>query len=172
MQGVTLAQAEEYAHRSEVLLRDAMKEAGEVLRDAVKVIPPEEEGAGSTAYAGAVWDGSDMWMLPPEPTTESATVAGKRSSDSPARDLGDTQRAVATRAEALLKRLKHDPSIIRHDPESEPSLKEQYTKWLEAFVDVNEGGITGEVWTSKINEALEEPVDGPGLRNMQVQLGA
>lgn len=171
VQGVTLAQAEEYAHKSESLLREAMKEAGEVFRDAVKVIPPEEEMTHNATTTTAVWDGSDMWMLPSE-STESIIASEKRNSDSTTRDAGETYRAVATRAEALLKRLKHDPSILRHDPESEPNLKEQYMKWLESYVDVNEGGITGEVWTTKINEALEDPVDGNALQTVQVQLGA
>jgi hypothetical protein len=42
VQNATITQAGEYVHRSEGLLREAMKEAGEVLRDAVKVIPLEE----------------------------------------------------------------------------------------------------------------------------------
>ncbi|KAF8967907.1 hypothetical protein BDZ97DRAFT_1801921, partial [Flammula alnicola] len=64
VQGVTLTQAEEYAHKSEALLREAVKEAGEVLRDAVKVVPPEQAETSAAGGSGLVWDGTDMWMFP------------------------------------------------------------------------------------------------------------
>lgn len=164
VQGVTRAQAEEYVHKSEALLREAYKEAGEVLKDAVKVIPPEQVGtsAGGTASTALVWDGTDMWMLPSEASTsELSTVVF----DSQPRQSGDTQRAVATRAEALLRRLQRDPSIISHDPEAE--AKEKYRAWLEAEVEPKEGGIEGAKWGAKVSEALDEPHDGQALKDLQ-----
>lgn len=164
VQGVTRAQAEEYVHKSEALLREAVKEAGDVLRDAVKVVPPEQIGAsaGGTPSTGLVWDGTDMWLLPSEASTsESSTVVF----DSQPRQSGDTQRAVATRAEALLRRLQRDASIISHDPEAE--VKEKYRAWLEAEVEPKEGGIEGAEWAARVSEALDEPHDGQALKDLQ-----
>ncbi|KAK0195451.1 hypothetical protein F5146DRAFT_1025595 [Armillaria mellea] len=151
VQGVTRSQAEEYVHKSEALLKEAIKEASDVLKDAVKVIPPEESNS-----SGLVWDGSDMWMLPADPSETSSADKGKGKATS--------QRAVATRAEALLKRLKHDSEIIRRDPEVDQGSKEAYAQWLASDVSSKEGGIDNEGWKDKINSALQDPVDGAGLK--------
>ncbi|KAF9062445.1 hypothetical protein BDP27DRAFT_1336626 [Rhodocollybia butyracea] len=139
LQGVTRTQAEEYVHKSEVLLR----EAGEVLRDAVKVLPPDEAGTGDS---GLIWDGSDMWMLPSD------------TGDLPANDKGkgkaNLQNAVTTRAEALLKRLRSDPEILKHDPEADGGIKEIYMHWLVSDVDSQEGGIESVHWTAIIDQTL------------------
>lgn len=166
VQGITRAQAEEYVHKSEALLREAVKEAGVVLREAVKIVPPEE--AAESSSAGVVWDGTDMWTLPS--SSLDTNVDTKDRADSSPRQPGDVQRAVATRAEALLRRLKHDPSIIRHDPESDEALKEYYNNWLVQEVDAN-GGIEDPAWAEKANAHLEEPNDGPALQETQDKLG-
>ena len=162
MQGVTRAQAEEYVLKSEVLIRDAMKEAGEVLRDAVKVIPPDQVASSE----GLIWDGTDMWMLPAEPSnfigTEDATGSSKHV---------ETQSVVATRAEALLRQLKCDPSILRHDPEADEGTRDEYHAWWEGEVNSQEGGIDGQEWTGKIAAVLEEPLDGPALKELRDILG-
>ena len=170
VQGLTRAQAEEYVHKSESLLREAVREAGVALREAVKIVPPEENVASSSA--GAIWDGTDMWMLP----SEGAGVDGSdasTSSDSADHSSGqaaETQRALATRAESLLRRLKHDPSIIRHDPEDDEALGDYYCQWLSQEVDAK-GGIDGPHWSQMATELLEEPNDGPVLQQTQDTLG-
>lgn len=167
-QGVTRAQAEEYMHKSEALLREAVTEAGEILRDAVKVIPPEEAGAGSGGQL--VWDGTDMWMLPMDPAD--GTGHGKLVSGSSSRRAsGETQRAVATRAEALLRRLKHDPAIIRYDPEADPVVKDLYTKWLSSNVDNKADGIEDADWQTKISANLETLGDREALKTTRDTLG-
>ncbi|KAM6502482.1 hypothetical protein JOM56_002459 [Amanita muscaria] len=160
VQGITRAQAEEYVHKSEALLREAVREAGVVLREAVKVVPPEE-AAGASYSSGVVWDGTDIWTLPSS-TSEDLT-ATDRAEPSSARQ--DTQRAVATRAEALLRRLKHDPSIIRHDPQSDETLGDYFDKWLAQEIDAK-GGIDGSLWTERRNALLAEPEDGHALQEM------
>uniref|UniRef100_D8QCF5 BSD domain-containing protein n=1 Tax=Schizophyllum commune (strain H4-8 / FGSC 9210) TaxID=578458 RepID=D8QCF5_SCHCM len=134
VQGVTRAQAEEYMHRSEELLR----EAGDVLKDAVKVLPPEDDGVGM--QAGVVWDGSDIWMLP-EPTTGAGKGKGRASAE--------TQRSVSTRAEALLRRLRSDPEIILHDPEADEKVKGIYDEWLKN-AEFSLGGEKKTTWDEKI----------------------
>ena len=156
VQGVTRAQAEEYVLKSEVLIRDAMKEAGEVLRDAVKVIPPDQAGSSE----GLIWDGTDMWMLPAD---SSDAIGSSRNIE--------TQSAVATRAEALLRRLKRDPAILRHDPEADKGTRDEYHAWWEGEVNNREGGIDGQEWSSKIAAVLEEPLDGPALKELRDILG-
>ena len=162
VQGVTRAQAEEYVLKSEVLIRDAMKEAGEVLRDAVKVIPPDQAGSSE----GVIWDGTDMWMLP----ADSSDSIGK-GEDATGSSRKETQSAVATRAEALLRRLKHDPAILKHDPEADEGTKDEYHAWLEGEVNCKEGGIDGQDWTHNITAVLEEPLDGPALKELRDILG-
>lgn len=151
VQGVTRAQAEEYMHKSEVLLKDVYKEASDVLKDAVKVIPPEESASGS----GLIWDGTDMWMIP-SAASDARTPVGKGKQS--------VQKAVATRAESLLKLLKHDPEILRHDPEADAGVRELYTRWITNEVESKDGGIDGDVWSAKKQAVLEEPQDGPALQ--------
>ena len=170
VQGLTRAQAEEYVHKSESLLREAVKEAGVALREAVKIVPPEENVASSSS-AGAIWDGTDMWMLPPEAGIDGSdgSTAGD-GADHASRQAAETQRAVATRAESLLRRLKHDPSIIRHDPEDDEALGDYYSQWLSQEVDAK-GGIDGPHWSQTAAELLEEANDGPALQQTQDALG-
>ena len=164
VQGVTRAQAEEYVLKSEVLIRDAMKEAGEALRDAVKVIPPDQAGSNE----GLIWDGADMWML----STDSSDSVGKEGEDATgSMKSAETQSAVATRAEALLRRLKRDPAILRLDPEADEGNRDEYRAWLERDVNSKEGGIDGQEWKGKIAAVLEEPLDGPALKELQDMLG-
>ncbi|KAF8622706.1 hypothetical protein AX15_006797 [Amanita polypyramis BW_CC] len=163
VQGLTRAQAEEYVHKSESLLREAVKEAGVVLREAVKIVPPEE--VASSSSAGAIWDGTDMWMFPSVPDVDGSEGSAVRSkTDHSTQQATETQRAVATRAEALLRRLKHDPSIVRHDPESDDTLKDYFNDWLAQEVEIVEGGVGGPFWSQKTSVLLEEPIDGPALQ--------
>lgn len=166
VQGITRAQAEEYVHRSEGLLR----EAGEFLKDAVKVVPPEEGSSGTFAPAGTLWDGTDIWMLPDVGTTP--TGKGKeRASSSSRGPSADGLRAVATRAESLLKQLRHDPEVIRVDPEVDLRAKELYDVWIRDVLNSKEGGISGEEWNTAFQKALDDPVDGQGLKSTRDTLG-
>ncbi|KAH9945664.1 hypothetical protein B0H21DRAFT_860657 [Amylocystis lapponica] len=158
VQGAT----EEYVHRSEELFR----EAGEFLKDAVRVVPPEE---GAEA-PGMYWDGTDMWMLPTGDggAAVSGSGKGKERESSVAsgsrRPAVDGLRAVATRAESLLKQLRHDPEVIKADPETDERARELYASWVEDEVDAKDGGINGAEWTEKIAAALNEAMDGPALQ--------
>jgi hypothetical protein len=177
VQGATLAHAGGYVQKSEVLLREAMKEAGEVLRDAVKVIPPEEQPGFTGASSSMVWDGSDIWTFP------TPVVGGDHFADkgkgregalpsSSGRMSGEAaQRALSTRAELLLKQLKHNPEIIKHDPEADDVVKGLYLSWLAAEVESKEGGILSEEWTKEAEGLLSDPADGAALRASQDTLG-
>ncbi|KAG0700737.1 hypothetical protein DFH29DRAFT_930567 [Suillus ampliporus] len=163
VQGVTRAQAEEYVHKSEHLLREAMKEAGEVLRDAVKVIPPEEGGGSSSQ--GLIWDGTDVWVLP---MAEGGDVKGKgketSSGPSSRRQSEDARQAVATRAQALLKQLKSNPEIIKLDPEADAS-SETFHAWVSEVQRKDEHPGT-KAWSERVASALSDPEDGQTLQEM------
>ncbi|KAK2463169.1 hypothetical protein APHAL10511_004824 [Amanita phalloides] len=164
VQGLTRTQAEEYVHKSESLLREAVREAGVVIRDAVKIVPPEEAPAAGPSGGGVVWDGTDMWMLPPDPSIDgSDEAAEKDKTDRSMHQAVETERAVATRAEALVRRLKHDPSIIRHDPESDEVLRDHFHSWVTQEVEAK-GGIEGSYWSRETAELLEKSEDGPALQ--------
>jgi hypothetical protein len=77
---------------------------------------------------------------------------------------------VATRAEALLRRLKTDPTILRHNPEVEEGVKDQYAKWRESEVDTLDGGVDGAEWKARIDGALKD-VDGQALTQLEELLG-
>ncbi|KAH8108077.1 hypothetical protein BXZ70DRAFT_1060706 [Cristinia sonorae] len=160
VQGITRAQAEEYVHKSEGLLREAQ----EFLKDAVKVVPPEEADgrSGSTASAGMLWDGSDFWVLP-----DSSGPSGKgkeKEVEASGKTGADGLRAVATRAESLLKQLKHDPEIVKVDPLADERAKELYERWVREKVDSEEGGLSGDHWAAITQQALDDKVDGAALK--------
>ncbi|KAG9085244.1 hypothetical protein FRC06_003688 [Ceratobasidium sp. 370] len=134
---ITLAQAEklaeEYVHRSEALL----KNAGAFLKDAVHVVPGE-----TNEVQGVVWDGSDIWMMP-SPIGTPAPVEGSASAGRP----------TLTHSEMLLRRLKHDPEVLRADPSLAPSVSERYEKYLA------ETNTEGPEWTARIREVIAEASD-------------
>lgn len=162
VQGVTRAQAEEYVHKSEHLLREAMKEASEALRDAVKVIPPEESGGYSNQ--GLVWDGTDMWMLPMEGGDVKGKGKGKEMElgVSSGRQSEDARQAVATRAQALLKQLKSNPEIIKLDPDAD-AASETFHAWVSEAHRKDEHPGT-KVWSERIARTLSDTDDGQTLQ--------
>lgn len=165
MQGVTLAQAEEYVQKSEGLLREAVKEAGDFIKEAVKVVPPEQLDHS----VGVVWDGSDVWMLP-SAFSESSSTGGKGKEKEGERSSGEARRSVATRAEALLKRLRHDPEVLHVDPETDEGVKALYDEWLEREVEGN-GGIQSSEWLEKRNAAYNLLEDEAEFKALQSSLG-
>lgn len=177
VQGVTRAQAEEYAAKSQGLLREAVQGAGEFFKDAVKVVPPEEaaaQAAAARAGAGLGWDGMDGWMM--DVTLGTGIEAGGVTGKGKEREVDwssplEAQKAVATRAQALLRRLKYDPEVLRADPVEDKSVESLYTGWLEQEVDGVEGGMGGKKWATAIEKALAEPTDGEGLKATLDTLG-
>ncbi len=172
VQGAT----EEYVHRSE----DFLREAGEFLKDAVKVVPPEE---GDFGYPGLIWDGTDVWMLPtmsgtasPAPAAGSNISKGKEreppDSAASARPSVDTLRAVATRAESMLKQLRHDPEVIKADPKEDANVRDMHANWLATEAASEDRGLGTTPWQNKIERALADPVDGAALQATMDTLGA
>ncbi|KAG8899486.1 hypothetical protein FRB99_006691 [Tulasnella sp. 403] len=142
--------AEEYRHKSEVLL----KEAGEYLKDAVKVVPPD----GSER--NILWDGSDVWMYP----SPIGTAGWGGSEEAKPRPSGEISYARVKRADALLARLKRDPEMLRLDPSKDATVEERYETYVKEEIE-DKGGLDGELWIEKIKEALaESESDGEVLK--------
>ncbi|KAG9123714.1 hypothetical protein FRC07_014184 [Ceratobasidium sp. 392] len=145
---ITFAQAEklaeEYVHRSEALL----KNAGAFLKDAVHVVPGE-----TNEVRGVVWDGSDIWMMP----SPSGTPGPEGGSG--------TSRPNLTHSEMLLRRLRHDPEVLRADPSLTPSVSERYEKYLA------ESNTEAPEWTARIREVVAEATeDSDALLAIKEQL--
>lgn len=168
MQGITLQQAEkiagDYKHKGEALFN----QAGEFFKDAVKVVPPEE----ATGSDGIVWDGSDVWSFPSPIGTPGWGGGSAEKEKDGSSSAGPTQSALgrATRAEALLKRLKHDPDMLKLDPSQDDSVKTQF-EIFEKGIE-SQGGIGGDVWTAKVqNETAETDDDTVALEKVLNTLG-
>ena len=134
----------EYRSRSGALF----KGAGDYLKDAVRVLPPDQQGAPNMS-----WDGSDIWAYPSPIGT---TGWGGSSKEVEPRRSGDTTAyAKVKRADALLARLKYDPEMIMLDPSSDPVVKERYATFVSKEID-EKGGLQGEVWSKEISNALAD----------------
>ena len=157
VQNVTRTQAEEYAHKSEELLRDA----GEFFKDAVKVVPPE---GGNVAPPGVLWDGTDIWMLPEMGSAPSAGDVKGKGKEKDAKSSAEGLSAVATRAQALLKQLRYDPEVIKADPVADERAAKLWSEWYGKEVEPKEGGIDGVEWQAAIKAALADPADGAALQ--------
>ncbi|KAG8886080.1 hypothetical protein FRB97_007956 [Tulasnella sp. 331] len=153
--------AEEYRIKSETML----KEAGEYLKDAVKVVPPEEAGMSS----GLTWDGTDMWMFP----SPIGTAGWGGDGEARERPSGETMMpARMTRAEALLTRLRRDPEMLKVNPADDATVKERYETYVQSDI-ASRGGLQGETWSGRIEDALDEKdIEGAALRTTHGKLGS
>ncbi|KZT00463.1 uncharacterized protein LAESUDRAFT_666138 [Laetiporus sulphureus 93-53] len=127
---------------------ELLREASEFLKDAVRVVPPEE-GTSS----GVVWDGTDVWMIPTYSTAEGSSPRSSTSDKGKGKERRsmDSIRA-ATRAEALLTQLRHDPNVVRVDPAAEGRRDaEMYRAWFEKEVE-QAGGIDADFWKERIEK--------------------
>lgn len=129
----------------------------------MKVVPPESQGE----YIGVMWDGSDVWMLPAVSTSAPPERVPGASTNGKERSVVEGARAVATRAEELLRRLRHDDTVINADPEGEETVKELYDEWVSTRVEPA-GGIGGEEWLEKRKLAL----DAEGVSGLKDSAGA
>jgi len=172
IQGVTRAQAEEYAHKSEALLREAVKEAQEVLKDAVKVIPPEETSSRlNSTSSGFNLDRSNMSLEDVEVTGSTVADAIVDSGKGKGVSVDAGMSAVSSRAEVFLTRLTHDPTIMRTDPALDSVTEELYAAWIRKEVASKNGGLEGEEWQTTITKNLEDPANGKALMCLKETVG-
>lgn len=110
--------AEGYLQRGDELRKNAER----WMSEAVKVVPPEEQEAGSS---GMSWDGSDWYAIVTQPSKSHAIPHPKQSA---------SNRALAgSRKDALLARLREDKKLVLVDPASPdvpPEQRQRFEKWL------------------------------------------
>ncbi|GJJ06659.1 hypothetical protein Clacol_000854 [Clathrus columnatus] len=165
--GTTIQQAEKLAEQYLSKGEALFKEAGFFLKDAIKVLPPEE---GDDTTAGVIWDGTDLW---PIPSTTSRKGKGKEGSDvTPG--ASSSLRSLGRRTEILLRKLRTDADEIRKNPEdeSDPAIK---GLWLSFTKEVEDnGGINGKTWAEKVEAVTTQSnhdEDIKELINAHTQLG-
>ncbi|KAF8532546.1 hypothetical protein JB92DRAFT_3138317 [Gautieria morchelliformis] len=170
VQGTTVQQAEklaeQYMHKGEALFKDA----GEFLKDAVKVVPPE----GGSGVAGVVWDGTDLWTMPSPIQTNVGRATSKKGKNKESDVIFSVPRAAAKRADILLKSLRSDPEALLKDPgkDDDAAVKQLWSSFVTDEVD-GKGGIAGETWTARVSVALEghdENEDAKSLAVLRDQL--
>lgn len=155
--------AEEYLKKSEGLLHDA----GEFLKDAVKVVPPENSDGQAIA-----WDGSDMYTF---------STAGQNASKAYGSNLLESGRSASTevsrsqlRKEALLHRLRADKELFLVDPSAKSesaSRREAFARFLETPIEQKDGN-EGESLDSMIEAELSlETKDIEILKQTRDELG-
>ncbi|KAJ9097690.1 hypothetical protein QFC21_004727 [Naganishia friedmannii] len=137
--------AEEYLKKSEGLLHDA----GEFLKDAVKVVPPEDSDGQAIA-----WDGSDMYSF---------STAGQNVRRVSSSTLFQSGRSASTevsrsqlRKEALLHRLRADKELFLVDPSAETEStfrREAFARFLETHIG-QKGGFEGESLADMVEAEL------------------
>ncbi|THH06597.1 hypothetical protein EW146_g9561 [Bondarzewia mesenterica] len=154
------------AARGEELLRGA----GDLLREAVRVVPPDAAGGSGSGTTGVMWDGTDVWTMPglsgsETPQSDSPVVGKERS----LRRSGEVT-AIAMPKEALLRALRTNPEILKVDPTVEHRSSQMFETWVKAEVEEKEGGILGMEWNARIEKEMES--DGTALKDMKDALVA
>ncbi|KAF8322094.1 hypothetical protein DL93DRAFT_2071853 [Clavulina sp. PMI_390] len=167
-----LAQAEKLAEGYLAKSQELFKEAGDFFKEAVKVVPPSERELDSGA-TGVFVSGTDVWLFPSPLGTAgwggsseaaASPVAGTDTPQSrPSLSAGTAaftgHMSQATRSEALLRRLKYDPEMIRLDPSLDAAISSLYSEFVED-ISQNMGGIGGDKMTMRISEVLKPGAGG------------
>jgi hypothetical protein len=145
--------------QAEKLAEDLLGEAGSFLKDAVKVVPPEE-GSGSYTYS---WDGTDVGVYGSgeDGNNNKSTVLFDRASMA-GNDLSRSQ----LRLNALLRRLRTDVELLSQDPSAASETKARQDAFAAFKRDKIEGagGYEGQdvqklVWAEMGPEANDADVE-------------
>lgn len=146
--------------QAEKLAEDLLGEAGSFLKDAVKVVPPEE-GSGSYTYS---WDGTDVGVYGSAEdgnNNNKSTVLFDRASMA-GNDLSRSQ----LRLNALLRRLRTDVELLSQDPSAASETKARQDAFAAFKRDKIEGagGYEGQdvqklVWAEMGPEANDADVE-------------
>lgn len=158
--------AEGYLHRSQELF----KEAGQFLQDAVKVVPPPVGPDGQPIETQLVVSGTDVFMFDSPIGTAGwggSAVTRESSATPPLKEGRNSLSSLksreglltghlsqATRAEALLRRLKYDPEMLRLDPSQDETVSTAFAAFVEE-VNSKLGGISGDMMVTRISEVLK-----------------
>jgi len=156
--------AENYLSKLKASTEAFTKDAGEFFKDAVKVVPPD----GTAMHEVPIVSGTDIWIFPSPigttgwgagavQTSEGTVTTNGSQSTFTARTLDG--RGGATRSEALLRRLKYDPELIRLDPAQDTDISSLFETFIKDEVEKN-GGIDGDAYLEKISALLAPGPNG------------
>jgi len=144
----------------------------------VKVVPPAvgPDGKLMAEDTMPIVSGTDVWLFPsPIGTTGwGGPIANEReaSATPPLKDSRASMPSLksresiftghmsqATRSEALLRRLKYDPEMIRLDPAQDDAVKGEFAAFAED-VNLKLGGISGDTMVTRISDVLKAGPEG------------
>lgn len=150
--------------QAEKIAEEYIRNAGEFLKDAVKVVPPDEH-----AEQGVAWDGSDMYSF---------STAGQSAKEAVPYDIaryGTTEVSRSQlRKEALLRRLRADKDLFLVDPaaETESSLRRAAFKAFYQREIEGKGGADSQAFEEMIQSELnKEGADVESLKSTRDALG-
>jgi hypothetical protein len=161
--------AEEYLKKSEGF----MSEAGEWVKEAVKVVPPQD----GEDRPGVVWDGTDMYAFSTSATTsKSGNAPWERSASQLYTSASASPADRATmRKQALLRRLRSDKDLLLVNPAGEAETEERraafanfVTTQIEARGGTDGDVVRGEIWA----ELGPEGSDVEELKGLRDELGS
>ena len=152
--------AEDYLKRGEDMLGEAAQQAGSFLKDAVKVIPPEQAGGESGSYTYS-WDGTDVGIYgSADDEGRSNTVLFDRST------AGNELSRSQYRLNALLRRLRSDVELLSQDPSAPGETKarrEAFERFKKDKIEAKGGWQGAEVqklvWAEMGPEANDSDVE-------------
>lgn len=134
------------------------------------MVPPS--GSDGLAVNDFVVSGTDVFYFPsPIGTTgwggggkEDDKVATPPRLSTSSRERGDTSLGshlgrASTRAEALLRRLKYDPELLRLDPSKDSAISAAFASFEKEEIE-GKGGVGGENLVGKISEVLAPGPEG------------
>ncbi len=156
--------AENYLSKLKASTEAFTKDAGEFFKDAVKVVQPD----GTAMHEVPIVSGTDVWIFPSPigttgwgagavQTSEGTGTTNGSQSTFTARTLDG--RGGATRSEALLRRLKYDPELIRLEPAQDTDISSLFETFIKDEVEKN-GGIDGDAYLEKISALLAPGPNG------------
>lgn len=158
--------AEEYLKKSEVFLHGAQ----EFLKDAVKVVPPEE---GSSRNLGVAWDGSDMYAFSTS-VDASQSQTPPASTDEGSRSARSFDFTRASRKDALLRRLRTDRQLLLVDPagqQESAARRDAFAEFVRTRFE-GKGGVEGAEIEKVVNEELnEDKLDAAAFKETRDALG-
>ena len=157
---LNVAQAEKLAEGYLSKSAELFTQAGEFLKDAVKVVPPSAGDGGEIPIVS----GADVWLFPSPIGTPG--WGGSRAVDDDNKNAASRDRDAslqtrfghATRSEALLRRLKYDPDMLRLDPSQDESISANFAVFARNVEE--KGGVTGETFVNKISQELAAGLSG------------
>lgn len=156
------AQADEFSARGEQLLRGA----GAYLREAVRVVPPEDGEEEGSETPEVVLDAMGGVVVLPTSMGSGARRKGKGPANA------NAKAGPGGRLAAVLARLRREPETMARDPaaDEDMAVREAYATWLAQEVSARDGGMDAKYWKGRVEAELRDE-DGAALGKTRDALG-